>query len=214
MKSSAYKIMNNNSIILSRGKKILLFLYELGKGKKKRFVYEDIVVGLFKKYPSDFHLKGYPEYPDSSDSSQRLLYEFKKRGYITVANKIFCLTDNGLDFVKGVLDSVSSNNTSEQSPERLSRATMVETDRIKNLEGFALFMGGEIDKLTESDFYNYLGVTARTSPTTFSGRMKNIEVVIKEIQKEDGITLFSKIVEYHEFLMSKHKDTLNFFLKK
>lgn len=205
--------MDKNTTTLSRGKKILLFLYELGKSEKKRFVYEDIVVGLFKKYPGDFHLKGYPEYPDSSDSSQRLLYEFKKKGYITVANKIFCLTDNGLEFVKGILNSGLSN-VNEHPSGRLSRATVVETDRIKNLEGFALFVRGEIDKLTESDCYNYLGVTARTSSSTFSGRMKSVEAAIKEIHEEGKAPLFSKIIEYHDFLVSKHKDTLNFFLKK
>ena len=48
---------------------------------KEKVIYEDIVVGLFKRYPEDFHLKGYPEYPDIADSIARTLYEFKKRTY-------------------------------------------------------------------------------------------------------------------------------------
>lgn len=64
----------------TRGDKIMICIYQLGEGKKKKIAYEDIVVGLFKKQPDDFHLKGYPEYPDSSDSTQRLLYEYKKKG--------------------------------------------------------------------------------------------------------------------------------------
>src|SRR3990167_6618802 len=114
--------MKKNSTTLNRGEKILLFLYESEKDQKKRFVYEDIAVGLFKKYPDDFHLKGYPEYPDSSDSSQRLLYEFKKKGYVSAANKIFSLTDNGIEFAK-VLSDRKSSIVNETSFGRLSRAT-------------------------------------------------------------------------------------------
>jgi hypothetical protein len=197
---------------LNRGEKILLFLYELGGGRKKRFLYEDIVVGLFKKYPNDFCLKGYPEYPDSSDSSQRLLYEFKKRGYITVANKIFSLTDSGIEFAENLSDCESSK-TSNISPERLSRATTVEIERIKNLEGFVLFLDDGKDKITESDLYNYFGVSVKTSKSAFSGRIKNIEMATKEIKENTNNQLFYNIIKYHEFLVSKYKSTLDYFLK-
>ncbi len=205
--------MKKDSTTLNRGEKILLFLYELGGGEKKRFIYEDIAVGLFKKYPSDFHLKGYPEYPDSSDSSQRLLYEFKKRGHITAANKIFSLTDSGLEFAKRISNRKSSI-VDEMPQGRHSRATTVENDRIKNLEGFLLFIEGKLNQLTESDFYNYLGVTARTSPSTFSGRVKTIETSINEMRVSKSDPLSSKIVEYHEFLISKYKNSIDYFLRK
>ena len=199
---------------LNRGEKILLFLYESGKDiPKKRFVYEDISVGLFKKYPDDFHLKGYPEYPDSSDSSQRLLYEFKKRGYVNAANKIFSLTDSGLEFAQKILDRKSSA-VDISSIGRHSRATIVETNRIKKLEGFVLFVEGKANQLTEGDFYNYLGITARTSSSTFSGRMKSIETSMNEIKEYKNDPLFSKIIEYHEFLISKNENIISYFPKK
>lgn len=206
-------IMKKDPTTLNRGEKILLFLYESAQGQKKRFVYEDIVVELFRKYPNDFHLKGYPQYPDSSDSSQRLLYEFKKKGLVTVANKIFSLTDSGLEFAKGMLERKSSV-VNETGLGRPSRSTAVEADRIKNLEGFVFFLDGRANQLTESDFYNYLGVTARTSPSMFAGRMKTIETSIAEmrINKNDPLSL--KIVEYHDFLISKYKSNVDYFLNK
>ena len=98
--------MSTKTILINRGEKILIYLYELGKHEPhKRHVYEDITVGLYKKYPNDFHLKGYPEYPDSGDSTQRLLYEYKKKGYVTATNKIFALTDSGREFAEMILNT-------------------------------------------------------------------------------------------------------------
>ena len=129
------------------------------------------------------------------------------------ANKIFSLTDSGIEFAKTISDKKSSI-VNESSIGRPSRATAIETDRIKKLEGFVLFVEGKASELTESDFYNYLGVTARTSPSTFSGRMKNIEMSINEMRGNKNDSLSSKIIEYHKFLISKHKDTIDYFLNK
>ena len=51
---------------LTKPQKILAIMYELCKGAPQALLYEDIVVAAFKKYPEDFQLRGYPEYPDSS----------------------------------------------------------------------------------------------------------------------------------------------------
>ena len=52
---------------MERPQKILLTMLELSGGTTKSLKYEDIVVGAFKKFPDEFALRGYPEYPDSSD---------------------------------------------------------------------------------------------------------------------------------------------------
>ncbi len=204
--------MKNYSIKLNRSEKIILFLYELSDGEKKKFSYENIVVGLFKKYPPDFHLKGYPEYPDIADSIARLLYGFKKQGFITVENKIFSLTESGIEF--GKMLSKKKLNKEDLSYIRFPRSVSVEIDRIKKLEGFVLFSNGEIDQLAESDFYNYLGVSVKTSASTFSGRMKNVETAIDEMRLVKDDPLFSKIVQYHEYLISKYKEILDYFIEK
>ena len=202
--------MKNNLKKITRGEKIILFIYELGNHQKKRLTYEDIVVGLFKKYPNDFHLKGYPEYPDSSDSSQRSLYEFKKKGYITAENKIFCLTDIGLEFAKKIFDKISSIGDGVLVV-RESRATTVEIERIAHLEGFMFFVEEKSDLLTESDFYNYLGITAKTSPSAFSGRLKAIGLAIDDMRLKQGDPLYTNIIEYHEFLTERYKNIIDFF---
>ena len=198
------------SISLNRSERIILFLYEFSKKQKKRLLYEDIVVGLFKKYPKDFHLKGYPSYPDSSDSTQRTLYEFKKKGYVNASNKIFTLTESGVDLAEMLKERAKGKSI--KTFDRLSRNTEIEVSRIKLLEGFALFLENERGKISESDLYAYLGVTVRTSRSIFSGRLKTIKFVIKELKKYKNDELYNKIIQYNDFILSKYKSTLNFFL--
>ena len=172
--------------------------------------YEDIVSGLFKKYPQDFQMKGYPEFPDSGDLVHKPLYDFKKKGLLTAANKIFCLTDRGLEFAKQLS---GEENPVLNSQGRLSRSAETETSRIKGLEGFSLFTEGKKDKLSDNDFYTYLGATVRTQKNAFIGRLETMKAVIKELGDHNNSSLYSKIIDYHEFLVNKNKEIIDFFMK-
>lgn len=194
---------------LSRGEKILTFLYEFGNGERTKIRYEDIVAGLFKKYPHDFHLKGYPEYPDSGDLIHKPLYDFKKKGFLNASNKVFSLTERGVEFAKQLLDG---NVPSGSADDRLSRSSTTELSRVKNLEGLDLFMSGEQSKLSDTDFYAYLGVTVRTQKNAFIGRLETMNATIDEVRHHMDSPYLS-IAKYHDFLMEKHKDVIDFFKK-
>ncbi len=194
---------------MSRSDKILLFLYEYGKGEKVRVRYEDIVAGLFKKYPTDFHLKGYPEYPDSGDLIHKPLYDFKKKGLVNAESKIFSLTDRGLEFAKQLAGIKSPNGG--KSGGRLSRSAETEFARVKSSEGFEIFVAGQDYKLSDNDFYTYLGTTVRTPKNAFLGRLETMMAVSDELRKHTDEPMHKKFVAYHEFLVSKHKDIIDFF---
>jgi len=202
--------MKNNDKNLSRSEKIILFLYEFGGGKTK-VRYEDIVAGLFKKYPHDFHLKGYPEYPDSGDLIHKPLYDFKKKGYMTAANKVFSLTDRGVEFAKQLSgkETVAVADTGD----RLSRSTETELSRVKLLEGFLLFIQGERNKLSDNDFYNYLGVTVRTQKNAFKGRLETMSAAISELKSNHPDKISKAAAEYHNYLLVKHASIVEFFTK-
>ncbi len=202
--------MESNQRNFSRAEKIIFFLYENGKGEKVRMRYEDIVSGLFKKYPQDFQMKGYPEFPDSGDLIHKPLYDFKKKGLLTASNKIFCLTDRGVEFAKQLS---GGENLVSNSQGRLSRSVETEISRIKGLEGFLLFIEDKKDKLSDNDFYTYLGVTVRTQKNAFIGRLETIKAVAKELHDHNNSGLYSKIIDYHEFLLNKNKEIIDFFIK-
>lgn len=200
----------NNTNNLSRSEKILTILYEISKHGELKIQYEDIVAGVFSKYPHDFHLKGYPEYPDSGDIIHKPLYDFKKKGYVNASNKIFSLTERGVELAESLLNK---NYSTDNRSDRLSRTAETEVLRIKKLEGFSLFLEGEKDKLADNDFYNYLGVTVRTQKNAFLGRLETMNSVIKELQKQENLNIYKQLVDYHKFLCEKSSNIIEFFKK-
>ncbi len=201
--------MSTTPTSLSRTEKILLFMYQHGEGKSVKIRYEAIVVGVFKKYPHDFHLKDYPEYPDSGDMIHKPLYDAKKKGYVNAASKVFGLTERGLEYAQQLSEGrVGGEQTSK---DRLSRNAGIELARIKALEGFELFTKGETQKLTDNDFYDYLGVTVRTQKNSVLGRLSTLEAVHKELKQHDDSDTATKVTEYHDFLISRNKNVMDFF---
>ena len=202
--------MKADSSNLSRAEKILLFLYEYGNGGREKVRYEDIVAGLFRKYPHEFQLKGYPEYPDSGDLIHKPLYDFKKKGYVNAANKIFSLTERGVEFAT----QLSGKGGGEAKTDRLSRSTETEVARVKSLEGFLLFAEGKADSLSDNDLYNYLGVTVRTPKNAFKGRLETMNAVLADLKTRPHDPTFAGIVAYHEFLIKKQADIIDYFTKE
>src|SRR5207244_261613 len=80
-----------------RPEKILVAMYELSHGKPAFLKYEDIVVKAFEMFPDEFALRGYKQYPDSSDIHKPLYGPLKRGGFIKSANKTFALTQRGVD---------------------------------------------------------------------------------------------------------------------
>mgnify|MGYP001608998633 CR=1 FL=1 len=201
------------TINLSRSEKLLLVMHEMTK-TDRNLKFEDIVVKAFKKFPEDFHLRGYQEYPDSGDLVHKPLYDFRKKGFLEANNKVFCFTDRGLDFAKRISEIMGGKTI--KSTARFSRYTEKEIDRIRSTEGFNLFDQGEIENINDTDFYSYLGATPRTSKNDFLGRLSTITDVVKELKdKKNAPSLDKKIVDYHKFLVEgKFKSIINFFEKK
>ena len=209
MKTNLLKTAKSDLIKLSRAEKILLVLYELSRGKRRGIRYEDIVVAAFKKYPQDFQLRGYPQYPDSSDLIHKPLYDFRKKGFIEANNKVFTLTQRGLSVATKIREMTTGRNIISSG--KLSRYAEEETARITTLDGFRLFLNGEETKITDTDFYNYLGVTARTPRNDFLGRLRTITDAVKELESiKTADTVRSRIPQYHKFMIEKFKHIIDF----
>ncbi len=192
---------------LTKADKILLYLLEMMEQGRTKLPYEDIVVDLFKKYPNDFHLRGYPQYPDSGGTIDKRLSVYKQKGYVVASNHVFSITDMGAEFARQI-----SGSEDVDSSDRLHRSTQVEISRIKGLEGFHLFAAGKIEKLSDQDFYNYLGVSVRTQKSAFMGRLQTMISVVGDLQTRlASDPQYEKIIAYHEHLISKHENIVEFF---
>src|SRR5213593_3820815 len=122
---------------LSKPQKILAVMFDLCEGEPKALQYEDIVVAAFKQYPDDFQLRGYPQYPDSSDI-HKPLYDMKRQGLIRSANKTFQLTHRGLEVASQLM------HADAQEKDRLTKQEENEINRILNSAAFRLFQEGRI----------------------------------------------------------------------
>lgn len=187
---------------LSKPQRILAVMFDLCNGKPKALSYEDIVVAAFKRYPGDFQLRGYPEYPDSSDI-HKPLYEMKRAGLIRAANKTFELTPQGLEAAHQLLHSDASDR------DRLTKAEEHEINRIVSSAAFRLFQDGLRDSILDTDFYEYLGVTVRTSKGDFLGRLRNVEQAVQAHISKRSDRLSKVLKELHAYLTAKFEGDFN-----
>jgi hypothetical protein len=180
--------------------KLLIVIYEMSSGKQNTLKYEDIFVKAFKNYPDDFHLRGYPEYPDTGDSTQRPLYSLRKDGLIQVRNKFITLTEKGKTHAKQLIKARSG--ISRKLSQKLSRDILSEINRIKNTDAFQLFSTDKKDQIVDTDFFAYLGTTVKTERTDFRARIKTIQDVIDSIKGKDEYKIIN---ELHNHLFERFK---------
>jgi len=188
-------------------------MYDLSGGTKKNLRFEDIVVSLFKKYPQDFHLRGYPKYPDSESVEKAIYSNLKRYGLINYGNKNFSLTIKGITTANQLRKSIQGKKLKLEI--RFPRYAEEEISRIKSSDAFVnFFLTGKKDKILDTDFYDYLGVTVRTGKNDFLGRLKTVEDVVKEASKIKGNPLYKKLAEYHEFMFNKFRDVIEYKSKE
>ncbi len=200
-------------IKLSKRDKILLMIYTLAKSQKKGIKFENIVVALFKKYRSEFHLPGYLEYPDSEAVNKAIYSSLRINGLVNYGNKIFTLTDKGLEYAMLLKKRIS--NIKVSSPFKLIRSSENEILRIKKLDGFVLFSNNKYENINDTDFYSYLGISVKTNSDQILGRVKTMEDVINELKKnkKDKSKNDLLVIKYHGFILKKFEDLLKFYKK-
>jgi hypothetical protein len=186
---------------LSKPQKILSVMFDLAKGESKPLLYEDIVVTAFQRYPEDFQLRGYPQYPDSSDI-HKPLYRMKQDGLVRSANKSFLLTPRGLDVARNLLGVV------EVQRDRLTKPEENEISRILKSQAFQLFQKGQAVRILDTDFYEYLGVSVRTPRSDFLGRVSTVKQAIgaHEAKRKDAVS--AALGELHEWLIAHFQDEI------
>ena len=183
---------------LSRPQKILSVMYDLCKGEPRALQYEDIVVAAFERYREDFQLRGYPQYPDSSDI-HKPLYSMKQDGLVRSANKAFELTPRGLEVAR----DLSGEN---QAPrDRLTKPEENEIARIVGSQAFQLFQENRLNSILDTDFYEYLGVSVRTPKGDFLGRLSNVESAVAAHRSKRGDEVSGILGHLHDFLINKFK---------
>src|SRR3989338_4073204 len=137
---------------LSTSDKILLAIYELDKNKLniKKITKEEMVIKVWKMFPSDFCIKGYPQYPNADIS--KYVTKLFKENLLKGSFYNYIITPKGIEYAKAI--SSGTKNKPAVKVLSSSREIEVEINRIKNSKIFKLFLKGERDFL-ESDFFDF-----------------------------------------------------------
>jgi|GEM_PF-771145 len=200
---------------LTRSQKILVTLFRLAEGSTKQIRFEDIAVGVYKTFPADFQLRGYPQYPDTGDIVHKPLYsELKKNGYVISGNKYFSLTKKGVTYGKQLIGVIKKDNNRSDTTksDKLTADQQKELDRLKQSTAVTLYITDEKESILDIDFYTYLGVTVRTDKNSFLGRLSAVEDAIKATNKKNS-DLFEELKSCHEYMLNKFKENIDYVKK-
>lgn len=186
---------------ISKPQKILSVMFDLSKGESKPLLYEDIVVSAFQRYPEDFQLRGYPQYPDSSDI-HKPLYSMKQDGLVRSANKSFLLTPRGLDVARNLI------GTADAQRDRLTKQEEKEVNRIVQSQAFRLFQEGQVARILDTDLYEYFGVSVRTPKSEFLGRVITVEqaIVAHRVKRKDELS--DVLAKLHQWLVGRFEEEI------
>ena len=164
------------SVGRERHQMILLTIYKVAGGTTRLCAYEDLVVEAWKLFPHEFGLRGYVDkYPDSSDLHKPLYGPLKRDGYVRVQNKKFGLTERGL----AAAERLRQPDQREQADlGRVRRDQRIEIERLIKKPSVALMEDGNASELVDTDLYDFYGVTVRTKPADFAGRVTTVDAAL------------------------------------
>jgi hypothetical protein len=196
---------------LSMAEKVFLSLYRLWTQGRRKVRYEDVVVQAFADYPAEFHLKGYPQYPDSGDTVHKPLYDYRKKGMVTASSKMFSLTPRGVTEAEKLLAFEAGSRGVGGGAPRLQRDAQMEIERVKRLESFRLFLEGKEQEIIDSDLFDYLGVSVRTSRNDFIGRLETVKSMVAAISQSGAAdSVLKALRDFHNFIMSRFGNEIAF----
>ena len=96
-------------------------------------------------------------------------------------------------------------HSERENKDRLTKLEENEISRIVNCAAFKLLQEGRKEAILDTEFYEYLGVTVRTSRANCLGRLSNVEHAIAAHEQKRADGLSPALRALHEFLLPKFK---------
>lgn len=147
---------------LSKSDKALIVVYELEKKRKSnvKITVEDVAVALWKKYPSEFCMKGYPQYPNVD--IPKYITKLLNNGFINGGSFDYRLTIKGEEYVRNLMSKDRKDIVGIQESAIPSRNIKSEINRILNSKIFHYYIDNNNPKFVESDVFDFIGTSSRS----------------------------------------------------
>ena len=155
---------------------------------------EEIVAACFLLFPSRFHLRGYPQWPDSTVVNKRWL-DCRDRGYITGSTAHgFSITPKGLEVAEktGSVLSGKRRYFSRRVPSKLTAEARTRAGRfIRSLEASDAYKQfrreGEATNISEFDFRSMLLCTMESSSATLNSNLEQFKQYASLYERQDFV---------------------------
>ncbi len=158
--------INNSQNSFTKSEKILIVINELTNIHKKIITVEDVAVELWKKYPSEFCMRGYPQYPNVD--IQKYITKLLENNYIIGGVSGYKITQKGIDHSKSLIDTKNNNKKDIINTKEIPRFVEIELDRIIKSKIYKYYSENKsITTLSfvESDYFDFLGTSSRSLNT-------------------------------------------------
>ena len=164
--------------------------------------FENIVVALFKLFPTKFHLVGFSSYPDAARINRALLqlqpkYRNWARGSV---HKGFILTESGkavVEQTRALLRAgtpVSRSRMKRVSPRPRTRDPQTELIEIEGSEMFKLYQAGRQEDVEKNLIWELLHAYPYTPKKALKQRMKLLENMAENAKRDDIKTFLEWVI--------------------
>lgn len=168
--------------------------------------FENLVIALFKLFPTKFSLEGFDEYPDAARVGRTLLqlgpkYRNWARGSV---QKGFVLTEAGATKAAMVGATLLSDATSTLPPSTKRQSvprTMDLTKEMTLIESSSLFQKWKAGKLNEGEsieFFDLLGAYAYTPARALRDRAHRLVNTARELGRADVSEFLNSVQQQFE----------------
>jgi hypothetical protein len=194
-----------------KSEKILIAIDELSKRRKKKITVEDVAVKLWKLWPHEFCMRGYPNYPNND--IQKHITRLLDNSWVVGGVYGYNITEKGKKYL-GELKKVRSKKQKTETINEQPRYVKTEYIRIINSKIFKYYSNKKKIEFLESDLFEFLGTSTRSLKTkdrnVFLTRYNDVVKVVipfcKKIMNENENA--KTIVELWGELSKKFSDLL------
>ena len=177
--------------------KVLRAIYDLEKRRKsgKKITKEMIIVKSWEMFPSDFGLRGFPQYP-AGNLVIRLLTNLGRDNFISGNVNNYKITQKGREFIeKGTIEQTKGKSNMTEFPRHIDRHVEFEINRILKSGVFEYFSTGQKDFL-ETDLFEFLGTSVRSFKNNRGDYLSRYNLVVEDViplckdQKDEKFKIF------------------------
>ena len=172
-----------------------LIIWIIGRSRdlSKTFSTEDIVIECWLINPEKHSLRGYNQFPDSSNVKKRI-YEMKGKKGLLRGSEMggFFLTDISNRIFADLKELVKFEKLQKNPGHTVADRTISSIDeapykRLKKTPAYKKYYQDKINEIVETDFLYFYGINWHSKISLIQNRIKNIDAVVKEFSKKDPV---------------------------